>query len=406
MESVSMNSDLLYPPQLSSLAQRLYTSQDSLPNDPFSAILDESIQAFHSKYREHMKGYVEATMKRTTLPEQGLYVLQETRLKGQVFHPNFPHAWRTESTGGYYIRWNNKGIVLNPGPYFLDYFHQLGLHIKDIDIIIVSRANPNAYADIKDIHYLNAQVNKLSSELQIIHYYLIQSAYEVLSPILKPHFREERNTIHPLEFFIDSPEVEKIEIASGVKLHYFSNERNPPTTSLSHPITMPLSLGIRMDFIHNDHAPVHLGYVSGTNWSPFLANDLLDCDLLITGFGHTSSDDYKKIQYNEDSLGYFGCFTLLEELRPRLMLCTEFDGRDGDIRLDIIKKMRQEYVCTDAEKNAPCILPGSTGLFVDLKSFKILCSSTQCPIDLEHIRAVKTGRPFQPFLYLSSNCWA
>ena len=404
-----MNSDLLYPSTLPSLADRLYSPKTSSQKET-SGPLEETIHSFHVNHHERLQNYLRAATHRK-IPEAGLYVLQETRQKGlppNGFHPHlqsFPHS--TENTGGYFIRWNGKGIVLNPGPYFLDYFHKEGLHVKDIDFVIVTRANPDAYADIKDIHTINVQLNKIGSELQIIHYYLIQSAYEILSPVLKPHFKQERHTIHPLEFFIDSPEIEKIDIDQGIILNYFSNEKyHQELASNAHAITKPSSLGIRLDFLQENKVHTRMGYISGTAWTPFLAHDLGNCDLLIAGFGNTTADDYEKVRYNEDSLGYYGCFTLLEELKPKLMIYTEFDGRDGDIRLDIIKRMRQEYSIVYPDFPTPMMIPGNTGLFLDLKHLKVPCANTKNLISLQDIRAVKTGDSFKPFLYLSPDCWS
>jgi hypothetical protein len=392
-----MNNDLLYPPTLSSLNERLYATPT-----PSSDILELSIKAHQEEQGQRIRNYLEAASKRVSAPAEGVYFLQETRLKSHHPQEDFLHAWRTENTGGYYIRQNGKGIVINPGPHFLDYFHQQGLHIKDIDVVIVTSATPDAYSDIKDIHTINAQLNKISSEFHLIHYYLIQGAHENLATTLKPHFTQERNTIHRLEFFVDSPEVERIEIAPSIILNYFSNEKNKQHQS----IPRPSSLGIRIDLLQKER-PLRIAYISETAWTPFLAHDVANCDLLIAGFGNTSADDYQKIRYNENCLGFFGCLSLLEELKPRLMICTEFDGRDGDIRLEIIKKLRNDYIPGQAEDSRqPTIIPGNTGLFLDLKEFKILCNSSRKLTALEEILAIKINDKFHPFLYLSSSCRA
>lgn len=377
------------------------SSPDEDKDTPMDA-LEKSIHQFQTKLNQSIKGYFESAEKRPLLPN-GLYILHETRHKTSSTSSQFPHAWGTESTGGYFIRWNHKGIVLNPGPHFLDYFHQQGLHIRDIDAVIVT--HPQAYKDIKDIHRLNGELNKLNPHLHVIHYYLIPSVYHQLSSALKPHYRQQRHTVHPLEFFLDTNGAEKQEISPDIILNYFcsseSLSNHPPANPYSASLP-PSSLSIRLDLLDKNQESIRIAYVSETPWNPLLAHDLEACDILIAGFGHTSPDDYKKISHQEDCLGYFGCYHLLKDLHPKLLICTEFDGSEGDIRLEIIKKLRRDQGMFSGTSS---ILPGHTGLYVDLNRLTIPCSISGQPVALQEIYSVRTGLSFHPLLYLSSNCW-
>ena len=119
------------------------------------------------------------------------------------------------------MRWKGMGVAINPGRDFLSQFHAQGLHIRDIDAVIVTSDRPDSYEDVPEIYALNYQTNKLSQELKIIHYYLHQHAFQALSGVLKPHFKQERHNLHSLELFLDSPELEKIELSREIQLHYF-----------------------------------------------------------------------------------------------------------------------------------------------------------------------------------------
>lgn len=366
--------------------------------------LDQVIQSFHQKQREMIQNYLKMVSNREIFPKEGLYVLQESQWSG---HPSskIPLPLKTTLAGGYYLKWQEKGIVINPGPHFLDFFHQQGLHIKDIDIVIVTQSDPHYYADIQEIHSINAQLNKETSDLKMIHYFLVQNAYENLSSLLKPHFRQERQCIHPLEFFIDSTNHEKIEITPHIILNYFSSEKNLSQPWLSQSMDKCSSIGIRLDLLKEHQPNISLGYISHTPWSPFLAHHLSGCDLLIAGFGHTSIEDSQRIYHNEDCLGYNGTLALLEQIQPKLLLCTEFDQGGGDVRLEVIKKMRHAYSQSYSKESSTFILPGDKGLFLDLANFTIDCSITKQPMDLQSVQAIQTKGKFHAFQYLSSSCY-
>lgn len=380
-------------------------------------ILEHSIKAFQHKQSEVVGQYLDRFKKRQKLHDHGLYVLQgwdERQQQSQhsgASRPLITDCSRNTS-GGYYLRWNNKGIVINPGKNFLDHFHRQGLHIKDIDCVIITGDNPDSYADIKEIYDLNYQLNKVNPELQIINYYLSQKTHQALSRTLKPNFKQERNTVHCLELFLDSPDVEKVELGEGITLNYFpllSQETlfQNPLAKEERNSTIASSLGIRLDLRSSsfEKQPVRLGYLAGTPWSPLLAHHLGYCDVLIVGFGNTNPNDYGKIKHNDDTLGYFGTYSLMEEINPKLLLCSEFDGNEGDIRIEVVKQLRHDFANTyHNSKTPPVILPVDTKLFLDLKTCQVQCSVTKTLVDSNEICVVKSTENFGNLNYLSPHC--
>lgn len=375
-------------------------------------ILDQSIKAFQKQQTERIAHYLEQ-FKKPLLNTHCLYFLHgwSNSTPNQQF-PLTEHF--RKSSGGYYLRWNGKGIVINPGMHFLENFHRQGLHIKDIDYVIVTGDHPNTYADIREIYALNYQLNQVSRELQLIHYYLNPKAYQTLSSTLKPHFKQERHTIHCLELFQDSPDVEQIELCEGIALSYFPLGKGGSVRDVlakeGISTTPSACLGLRFDLCALEHTdssktPLSLGYISGAPWSPLLGQHLELCDIMITGFGHTNPTDYTKLRYNEDSLGYFGTYSLLEEISPKLLFCSEFDGKEGDIRIEVVKMMRQQYATAYPNaRHTPTILPVDTQLYLDLLSMQIQCSASQTPIDPTQAHIVKCRDRFGHLQYLSPHC--
>lgn len=292
------------------------------------------------------------------------------------------HNW--QGSGGFFIRWRGEGVVLNPGRSFLERFHAQGLHLRDIDRVIITNPTVEIYAGVEQLYRLNAKLNSLAHDVHLLHYYLQREAFQNLSPILKPQFKQERNNLHCLELFMDSPDVERVDIAPQLSLHYFPVQGS--------------QIGIRLD-LKGEKQTVKVGYIAGGAWNPLLSHHLGTCDILIAAFGKTQLNDCHQIAYNSDSLGYNGCATLSQEVAPRLMLCGEFDGSEGDIRLPAIQKLRASVGGTNRT-----LLPAENGLRLCLSNWAIQCNLSGSWVNPQKIKVVQTESAFAPLKYLAPNC--
>lgn len=380
----------------------------SKENGMHSADIDRSIQDYHGFQSTQLSNYLESWLKRPVLADHCLQIFHgwKTHKENQHAQLSIENApiqlgdLAPKATGGYYLRWNNTGIVINPGKKFMHHFHQTGLHIKDIDIVLVTHEDPDTFSDIQEIYELNFRLNRASGDQQIIHYYLNQKAYRELATLLKPHSKSERNAIHCLELFAESPEVEQVKLGDGILLHYFTTQ---PQFSLNSTSLRPhqlaqSNLGIRLELsnpLSNQASHVTLGYVSGS-WSPFIGQHLAHCDILLAGIGNTNQSDYNKIVHLDDCLGYYGVCSLLEDTLPKLIVCSEFGSREGDLRLELIKKMRKEY----ADKSST-ILPADIGMCVDLKTMTVKCSITNEYVNPRFVRVIRSSGLFGMMHYLA-----
>lgn len=402
--------------------QSHHISQDRL--NTAEKALEDRIQSFQKQKAHYLNQYVKRARQRKQNLDNYLYVFngwnnrpQGIQINADQEESSFAHFLLSNNmrkpTTGLYFKWNGKGIVINPGKNFLEQFHRANLNITDIDIVIVTQSDPDSYTDVKEIYDLNYQLNKVSTELQIIQYYLNHKTYFQLSHVLKPNFKQERNAIHNLELYVDSPDVEKIEITPEVTLNYFPTSTKEALTQhhtdKNQHSNINSSLGIRFDLKQpnsDGRKALKLGYISGTAWSPLLSHHLGHCDILFAGFGHTQINDFSKLNYNESCLGYFGTYSLYEEVKPRMLFSCEFDGREGDIRLEISKKIRQETAQHNhTTENSQVILPADTGLFLDLKNLQIRCSVSDELVDPALVRVVKSGEAFSNLLYLAPSCF-
>lgn len=358
--------------------------------------------------------------KKRQIKNNSLNIINGWNSKDEISHEN-PHTETLaklllkkssrNTASGFYIRWNDVGIVVNPGSCFLKNFHNQGFHLKDINHVVVTTNSPDGNADVRRIYDLNYQLNKLNPDLHVIHYYLSQTVYQELAPWLKPNFKQERNTLHSLELFLDSPDVEKEFLGEGITLNYFSaNPRGNFAPSNDQKVigkaNLSDNLGIKFDLMPantSNKDSITIGYISGTAWSPLLTHHLGPCDMLITGFGRTNPNDYGKLNYNDDCLGYYGTYSILEASKPKLLICGEFDGSDGDIRLEVIKKLSKEF--QNHGDQPTILLPAEKGLIIDLNHLHIHCNVSETFVPPKEIRTIQTHTAFGTLRYLSYKCF-
>jgi len=365
--------------------------------------LDACIRTFEENQVQLLQRYLNESRDKQGKKDNMLYVLNaanRTQPLQATLATKLSMAEQNEkASSGFFIRWHGRGVAINPGPEFLKNLHEQGLHVTDINFVIVTLDRPEDVSDIKRIYDLNYRLNLINPEMHVIHYYLNHKSYQQLAPILTPHFKQERNTVHSLELFLDSPDVEHAPLTDGIDLHYFFPFTHAPLQSVrSH------SLGIRLDLSEGSET-LRLGYLSRTSWTPIIASLFGNCDILILGFGATSPNDYRKLSHNEDGLGYFGTYSLLEELKPKVLLCTEFDGNNGDIRLAVAKKLQKEFRQAQKDSSSfPCIIPAENGFIFSLNAQKIVCSVSKMLVDPKEMIVVNDANPFGQLRYLSPTC--
>ena len=382
--------------------------------------LAKKITSFEATQKEHVGRYLKENSANRNRQDFALFYLNGWPSglsdKNAFPLPILLTEQTRKSRGGIFIRWNGKGIAINPGENFLQHFHAQGLHIYDIDYVIVTGSKPSSYAEVQELYDINYELNKVSPSLHVIHYYFCHQAYQELSRVLKPHFKQERETLHSLEIFLDSPDIEKVELAEGILLQYFStSSRDTISSRNTHKDDRNdknnAELGIKLDLKtlsadKEEKSSLRIGYIGQCPWNPLQAHHLGHCDLLMTHFGNASTNDINKISYQSDCLGYHGTYTLLEEVAPKLLLCGEFSGREGDIRLEVCQKIRQDYQAQmrTSQRDITTILPADAGFCMNLKELKIKCSISDDWIAPGEVQVTKTSDSFGKLIYLAPSC--
>jgi hypothetical protein len=386
--------------------------------------IERRIQNFHEQQNILLKNYMDRSMQKRPLEEHCFYLLSsgtleevdqvQTESKSQIPTPLLPEYYR-RSSSGFYFRWNGQGIVVNPGVNFLKAFHQKELYITHIDHVIVTTDHQDTYADLKGIYDLNYQYNQVrsSKDPHVIHYYLPSGVFQEMAPELKPNFKQERHMLHALELYLDSPGEESIALSDDITLYYFPILHPHNSGIGKHASIDETKLAIRLELAAKENMDkpsltplnsVKIAMVLGGSWSPEMVASLQNIDLLIAAFEKTSETDYKKLTYRQDCLGYYGTYSLLKECSPKLLIVCNFDGSNGDIRLDMVKKIRREILTDTGDLHNSVILPGDRELAINLEEFYISCSVCNHYILPEQVKVTKSKESFGTLRYLCGDC--
>lgn len=327
------------------------------------------LDEYTRRYQKLLEDYIEEVSSRVECQENCLFAFN-TWSKDIKDLPLPLHLDPRKSINdGIYLRFKGKGIAINPGRHFLEALHKKSFSLLDIDYVIVTHSKREALQDISHIYDLNSQLNRLLGKPHVIQYYFNRATYQEMIQILKPRYRQEKSALHCLELYLDTPDVERIELQEGITLGYFLTAQsfNPfsPVESLN--------LGIKLE-LEDRELTRTVGYVSGSQWTPILGHHIGSVDVLIAGFGTTQQSDLEKERYLDDCLGYYGTLSLIEEAPPTLALLGEFNKTVAGARLEIVKKLREDSA--SASPNTT-VLPIDPDLNVDLEKMQIQCSVTK-----------------------------
>ena len=370
-----------FKPETGLLSDLQYLSKNPIENVSGDSLL-RKMETFQEARLERLHAYLENARHNAAVKEDLLFFLSGYATGSDE---NDQSLYLTDAlrnpSGGIFFNWAGKGVVINPGRHFLENFHAQGLTVRDIHFVIVTNDLPENSSDVQSLYELNYQINKTTQSIHLIHYYFSQKAFQELSKTLKPHFKQERDALHALEFFADSPDVERVDLSPEISLNYF--------------LTSGTNLGVKLELKSEklEESSLTLGYLTNTGWTAQLPALLGRCDLVVAGFGQTSINDYRKAVYNSDSLGFHGTANLLRDTAPQVLLCGEVEGNQGDLRLEIVQKLREESASTT-------VLAADNGLVFDLRTFAVQSSLTQEWTEASLVRTVRES-DFGALIYVS-----
>lgn len=331
--------------------------------------LEEMIQLAQQQNREKLQQY--QSYGKTLQPKNAL-----------VFFDAFDEEEGiipTKTTGGFFFSYDGFGVAVNPGKQFLQRFHDTGHHISEIDAVVVTRDEQEDVQDLFAIYQLNLQCNLHTSEFHLIRYFLHPSVYRRASTQLKPHFKQERNFLSSLDLFEDR---ETLDLSNRIKMTYMNADAAKEG-------------GLALVF---DLQTKRIGYFARAPYSVDCLHKLNQCDVLILGFDETNSQDLMMHAQMEQSLGFTGTFNLCSELAPKVAFVVEHSGNSGDIRMELLKRLKMSL---QKVGNGTLLFPVECGLQLDMASMK-LEGTTEEWIDLKDVRVIQPDGAYSPLHFISN----
>jgi len=376
-----------------SLFEELSRFVTGTPTISSASTVETSQNALHVSLEERVESYLkqsqDALLRYSLRPkkkgEKGNHIFF---LEGwsEARRAQTPHQGPFQASGGLFFAWESTGIVINPGREFLDRFHKAGYTIRDIDHVIITENNEEHTRDLLAIYELNLKTNKAAETTHFIQYTLERAVHENYAPYLKPIYKQERDMVRVFDLFLDSTNGETLELSSHAHLRYVPSKHDG-------------ALHLFFDLFRPVGDPLSLTYLSSAPYSEKLKEMCRGTDVLVASFGHTSAYDIGKVELLSHSLGYFGSLTLAENAQPKLMLLADFAGTEGDIRIEVTKKMRSDLF--QSGKGKTSILPVSTGLEIDLGTLDVTCGITGLPLHRDEVKILKSNSAFAPLSFIS-----
>lgn len=296
--------------------------------------------------------------------------------------------------GGYFLKWRGCGVVIDPGFDFLRNFHDAGYHGREIRLVVVSHNHPDHNSEVKHIDDLRyelykrlANTKKAGGEPYVLLWdedTFKATTFEFQAPQHR-HPPIVSNTGYPQTFELTqlSPDL-PISVTPFKVTH---------GKDVEHATGMVINL---LD--DNGLVAVRIGYTGDTAYFPELKASLQGCDILIAHISQPSIEELKDAsKLKEVHLGYRGTARLLSETNPRLALIGEFWAGLADLRIRLVKGLRQRAGISQ-------VFPAGLSMHVKLPSLEIECTECNNPISFDKVKVAPPTDSFGALSYLCPDC--
>lgn len=400
--------------------------------DPFEYkskyLIPEYVNKLLEQKQKPVDIYLDRALRRRTSEQNCLIMLKGLSSSTPILLNYGDHSEKM-SGGGFYIRWNGKGIAVDPGYMFVQNLHDAGFTVLDVDAVIVTHEHIDHSFDIRlldDLHSNVANsnrnveskwnsewhdVSKLEKEPHKIHWYLDSVTYSMTRVYSerKSGFSDKTNCINSICVDRDS----SINLFNDITMKIFPTdheqyEENGKSLFYNHTFGCILEC-------HSLKSDVSIGYTSDTSIVRdktycCMMEKLKYCDMVIANISGIYKDDILLQNMKQRHLGYNGCFKILSELvrkadsKIKLFVLSEFSNIVTDIRFDISKYLQAEIerVLKTEKKSFPLVVPGENGMKVSLDTLGIQC--TACQKFSNSISVLKPLGENQKLGYICKDC--
>ncbi len=264
-----------------------------------------------------------------------------------------------EVAGGYFLRWGNQNLVIDPGLGFLLALRHAGLHLSDIDAVVVTHWHIDHTGDMEELLTSLFEAND-DGMVAEVDFFLPPGAFGVYASLVAHNPAARSVTLlRPGE----------TALWRGMHLTAVAAGHRDLTGREGD------AIGLRVELMDEGGAVRgSVGLTSDTRWDPGLVEPYRDVDLLIMHLGGIYSRDLKPAEYAKNHLGVKGTAALLSALadagRPRLTLLSE-----------IGKELEYERVALTAilaEVTGCAVVPAELGMCISLPALTARCDGHAC----------------------------
>ncbi len=374
------------------------------------------IQHLRNEYSKEAGGFVEdqeaeeKKQKEFLLPESKLddkYSLFMVLRRWNSYTPSIPSGDQEKSIGGgYYIRNNGKGIVVDPGYNFLQNFDNAGCRIHDIDAVVITHAHNDHTIELETIltliheyndnlkelkdessEYNDCKEKKISLYLNVGSFMKFSGLVDLFSKDIKKIFVMNYGDSFDLGSEVSLTAVPayhhelvatkyscglifEIKINDKTKRLVFSgdtgllpivHERGKPQASKD--LISEIWKGYQIDEVRPDLLVVHIGSIKKQELEKKLVSD----------------DDIQEVRY-PNHLGIIGTARVITSIQPKLAVVSEFGEEMKAFRCKLIKGLKENVVdkYLANNENVPpdrkdvIIVPGDLAFVYDIENEKYL----------------------------------
>ncbi|MES2731548.1 MAG: MBL fold metallo-hydrolase [Bacteroidota bacterium] len=312
--------------------------------------------------------------------------------------------------GGYFLKWRDKGLIIDPGLDFMYNFRANGFHMREVQAVAISHDHTDHNFDlgaIDDVFYeMSKRTENEEAKLQWSYNLYCDEGtrkkdFLNKKAVQRQIFNVDYNdvgTYKNKEKSFDLTQGENKNKCLPFRIHFFR---------VKHGKDFP-AFGIRVECIPSDGGkPIVVGFTCDTEYfeqidkydNDKLVDHLQGCDILVA---HVSQPTLGELLTNrmpprENHLGYRGVAKLVKNCNPKLTVIGEFWAGFADMRIDIAKGLKRI-------NDKAVIIPSSIGLFINPKTGEIECSNCKKWEPAANIHVTAAKDEFGPLGYICSLC--
>ncbi len=299
--------------------------------------------------------------------------------------------------GGYFLKWQGRGMVVDPGFGFVKNFHDEGFHASEINAVVVSHNHSDHNYDLKAIDDIAYELRNLDERDDVRGYALLcdqdtKGAHNWISEIKRHRQRMPC-------FDLDRRE---LDMEKHIDLHGASNiPFRVGYLRAIHGQDVPNAVSLRVKCLDSDdETDVTIGFSCDTEYHDGLCDQeaLGGCTILVAHVSEPDKAEFDNVDHvKQGHLGYRGVQQLVDKCKPELTIVCEFWAGLADLRIDLVQALRKRC-------NTKAILPGGVGLYVKPKTQEVRCSTCKEWVPHNDISVAGPSEPFGPLNYLCPEC--